>query len=284
MLVSAVMKIKTLYHDLNPAQKNIAAFFLETDVNGLGSSIDEIAGRVGTSVASISRFCKKLGYESFGQFKIALSQDKTYEPDLLLPIFKPTDDADVCIHKAFSEAVTNLKDTEAKVDFGVIKKVVELLAESETVYFFGFGGSGGTGKLGELMLSHLGYKTKAVTDPYQMSVCSGHLEQGDLVFGISHTGRNKFVVDAVKIAGGKGAVTVAITNYGHSSLAKAAEFCLETSCYEGRVHFAQSNSMVAQITILNAIYLLAASIGGEEVIRQVDNIEEYCQRSLRLKT
>lgn len=282
--MSAVLKIKKLYSDLNPAQKNIADYFLETDLNGVGSSIDEIAAWVGTSVASISRFCKKLGYENFGQFKIALSQDKSYEPDLLLPIFKPTDDADVCIHKAFSEAVTNLQDTEAKVDFEVIKKVVDLLAESETVYFFGLGGSGGTGKLGELMLSHLGFRTKAVTDPYRMTVLSGHMGPKDLAFGISHTGRNKFVVDAVKTAREKRAVTVAVTNYGQSSLAKAAEYCLETACYEGRVHFAQSNSMVAQITILNAVYLLAASLGGEEVIRQVDEIEGYCQRSLRLKT
>ncbi len=282
--MTATGKIKEAYISLNNGQQSIADYFLQADLDGIVLSIDEIAGRVGTSVASISRFCKKLGYESFGQFKIALSQDKSYEPDLVLPIFKPTDDEEVIIHKSFTEAVTNLQDTEAKADFQVIKKVVSLLRKCDQVYFFGLGGSGGIGKLGELLLSHIGFRTKTVTDTYEMAVVSGHTGSKDMIFGISHTGRNRAVVDALKTARERGAATVALTNYGMSSLAKAAEYVLETVCYEGRVHFAQSNSMVAQITLLNAIYLLAASRTKDEVVREVNSIEEYCRRSLRLKT
>ena len=211
------------------------------------------------------------------------SRDKTYEPDRVLPIFKPTDDEDVCIHKAFSEAVTNLQDTELSVDFSVMKQVVDAIVESGIIYFFGLGGSGGIGKLGELLFSHLGYRTKAISDPYEMAIAGGHTRKGDLAFGISHTGRNRAAVESVRTAAARGAVTVALTNYRDSALAGAAEYVLETACYEGRIHFAQSNSMVAQITIVNALYLLTASRSSEEVIREVDKIEESCQRSLRVK-
>jgi RpiR family transcriptional regulator, carbohydrate utilization regulator len=281
--MSAVGKIKKAYAELRTSQQNIADYFLETDVNGAGSSIDEIAEKVGTSVASISRFCKKIGFDSFGQFKIDLSRDKTYEPDRVLPIFKPTDDEDVCIHKAFSEAVTNLQDTELSVDFSVMKKVVDAIVKSGIIYFFGLGGSGGIGKLGELLFSHLGYRTKAISDPYEMAIAGGHTRKGDLAFGLSHTGRNKVVIESVRTAAARGAVTAALTNYRDSALAESAEYVLETACYEGRIHFAQSNSMVAQITIVNALYLLTASRSSEEVIREVDIIEESCQRSLRVK-
>lgn len=281
--MSAVRKIKTVYNDLRESQQSIADYFLEADLSGVGSSIDEIADRVGTSVASISRFCKKLGYDSFGQFKIALSQDKTYEPDLVLPIFKATDDFDVIIHKAFSEAVTNLKDTEAKIDFAILKKIVRLLDEVDVIYFFGMGGSGGIAKLGELLFSHLGYRTKAITDPYEMAVCSGHIGEGDLAFGISHTGRNKAVYEALNTARGRGAAAVTLTNYEDSAISGISDYPLVTACYEGRVHFAQSNSMGAQITVLNALYLLSASKSSQEVIEEVNEIEASCQRSLRVK-
>lgn len=281
--MSAVGKIKEAYAELRQSQQDIADYFLETDLNGVGSSIDEIAERVGTSVASISRFCKKIGFDSFGQFKIALSRDKTYEPDRVLPIFKPSDDADITIHKAFSEAVTNLQDTELSVDFAVIKQVVNAVTKGGMIYFFGMGGSGGIGKLGCLMFSHLGYRTKAITDPYEMAICSGHMKAGGVAFGISHTGRNKAVIESLQTAASRGAVTAALTNYRESPLAESADYVLETACYEGRIHFAQSNSMVAQTTILNALYLLTASESSEEVRREVDIIEESCQRSLRVK-
>jgi DNA-binding MurR/RpiR family transcriptional regulator len=281
--VTATGKIKEIYTFLNDGQQNIADYFLKTDLDGIGLPIDEIAARVGTSVASISRFCKKLGYESFGQFKIALSQDKSYEPDPVLPIFKPGDDDELIIRKAFTEALTNLQDTEKKVDFETLKKVVGLFKKYSRIYFFGLGGSGGIGKLGELLFSHLGFRAKTVTDPYEMAVTAGHASENDMIFGVSHTGRNKAVVDAVKTARERGAATAALTNYGRSPLGESAEYLLETACYEGRIHFAQSNSMAAQITVLNAMYLLAAAQAEAGVIREVNNIEDYCRRNLRLK-
>ncbi len=281
--MSAVQKIKEVYGELRQSQRDIADYFIETDLNGVGIAIDEIAGKVGTSVASISRFCKKIGFENFGQFKIALSGDKSYEPDRVLPIFKPNDDADVIIHKAFSEAVTNLQDTELSVDFSVMKKVIDAVVKSGIIYFFGLGGSGGIGKLGSMMFSHLGYRTKSIADPYEMAICSGHMDPKGVAVGISHTGRNRAVLESIQTATRRGAVTVALTNYRESALAEAAKYVLETACYEGRVHFAQSNSMVAQITMLNALYLLTASRSSEEVINEVDEIEKSCQRSLRVK-
>lgn len=281
--MSAVSRIKEIYGNLRDSQKKVAAFFLETDVYGIGNSIEDIALRIGTSAASISRFCKKLGYDTYGQFKLALSQDKSYEPDRVLPIFRPTDDEDLCIHKAFSEGVTNLKDTEQQLDFDTLKSAVKAMVRCRRLYFFGTGGSGAVGKLGEILFSHLGFAAQVLTDPYQMMMASGHLTGEDAAIGVSHSGATKTVVEAVRFAGERGAVTVAITNYRISALAKISTFVLETACYEGRVHFAQSNSMVAQMTILNAMYLLAATFASEEVIKEVNDIESIYRNSLRYK-
>jgi len=282
--VSAVDRIKESYATLKPGQKKVADYFLETDLSGMGSSIDEIASRIGTSAASISRFCKRLGYDNFGQFKLAMSQVKTYEPDSVLPIFMPTDDADRCIHKAFSEGVTNLKDTERRLNYEAIKLLVDRIVAGGRLFLFGSGGSGAVGKLGEILFSQLGFSAHHLSDAYQMMLGSGHARKGDVVIGISHTGTTRSVVESVRVAAERGAVTAALTNYRDSPLARAASILLETACYEGRVHFAQSNSVVAQIVILNSMYLLAASRIGEDVIREVDHIEKICRTNLRLKS
>ncbi len=281
--MSAIAKIKETYKQLKPVQKRIADYFLEVDSEGIHATIDEIAETIGTSVASISRFCKKLGFDSFQRFKITLSQDLKYEPDVVLPIFKMNDNEDLSIRKVFSEAITNLQNTELAVDFESIKKVVEGLRKSAVIYFFGHGGSGGVGYLGEVLFSHIGYKAQSLIDSYAMTVCAAHMKKNDALIGISHTGTTRSVVDSVRTAKQNGALTVAITNYKDSPLAAIADYTLLTACYEGRIHVAQSNSIVAQVTLLNTLYLLAAAKSNEEVILKVNEIERSVNTHLRTK-
>jgi DNA-binding MurR/RpiR family transcriptional regulator len=249
----------------------------------LDASIEEYARKVGTSVASISRFCNKIGYESFQTLKISLSRELDYEPEVVLPIFYLEDDPELSIRKAFSEAVTNLEATESTFDFAGLKKAAQRITQSKQLYFFGLGGSGGVGYLGELFFSHIGYNAKALSDPYSMLVCAGHVASKDTVIGLSHSGRTREVVEALKAAKAQGAYTMGITNYPRSPLAGMTDTTLITACHEHKVHFAQSNSMVVQLTILRALYIIVASQSNRNIMAEVDRIEENVQRNLRIK-
>jgi DNA-binding MurR/RpiR family transcriptional regulator len=279
--MSATTQIKTMYNELRPVQKRIADYFLGADFAALDSSIEQVAKKSGTSVASISRFCKKLGYGSFGQFKITLSRDLKYEPDTVLPIFRMDDDPDLSIRKVFSEAITNLQATQGSVDFEAIKTAAARLAKSDVVYFFGLGGSGGVGYLGELLFTHIGKRTVSMSDAYKMIVSAGHAREKTVIVGLSHSGRTKSVIDAVTIGRRRGAFTAGVTNYAASPLASSVDFALLTACRERRMHFAQSDSMVAQLTILRALYILCASRSGETTAKNVNEIERFVGLHIR---
>ena len=77
---------------------------------------------------------------------------------------------------------------------------------------------------------------------------------------------------------------VGITNYPRSPLAELVQAALVTSCHEHRVHFAQSNSMAAQLTLIRALYILVASRISPEALQEVNRIEQAVSQSLRLKT
>ena len=281
--MSVANSIKTVYKDLKPVQKQIAEYLLSMDFEALHATIDEYARRIGTSVASISRFCQKIGYESFQELKISLSREMGNAPEMVLPIFAPDDDPDLSIRKVFSEAATNLQATESTVHFETVKEAAEQIAACDRLYFFGMGGSGGVGKLGEVMFSHIGFSARSISDPYSMLVSAGHMGQHQALIGLSHTGATRAVVDALRIARERKAFTVAITNYASSPLAGTAMVTLTTSCHEHRVHFAQSNSMVAQLTLIRALYILVASRSSAAVAQKVDRIEESVKRNLRIK-
>jgi len=281
--MSVLTQLKTVYNELKPVQKIIADYFLGTDFESLGASIEDVAKLTCTSVASISRFCKTLGFESFQQFKITLSRDLKYEPDTVLPIFKMDDDPDLSIRKVFSEAVTNLQATEGVVGFDLIKMAAEKIMQSKTVYFFGLGGSGRVGLMGEVWFSHIGYSAVAVIDPYEMIVTAGHADKKCNIIALSHSGATREVIEAAEIAKERGAFIIGITNYSKSPLAGLADAILLTACPERRVHFAQSNSMVAQSTLIRALYILAAARSTSDVVKRVNTIERNVHRRLRMR-
>jgi RpiR family carbohydrate utilization transcriptional regulator len=282
--MSVRSSIQGSYRDLPPTQRRIADYLLSLDFDGLNAPIDEYARRIGTSIASISRFCARIGYDSFQMLKIGLSREMQAPDDTVLPIFAPDDDPQLSVRKVFAEAVANLQATEAAVSFPTLIGVAERAARSERLYFLGLGGSGGVGLLGEMMFSGLGFNAKALSDPYAMLLCAGHVRKTHLVFGLSHSGNTREVLEALRAARARGAYTVGITNYPRSPLAETVHAALLTSCHEHRVHFAQSNSMAAQLTLIRALYILVASRISPEALQEVNRIEQAVNRSLRLAT
>ena len=281
--MSTRASIQGAYRDLKPTQRRIADYLLALDFDALNAPIDEYARRIGTSVASISRFCARIGYDSFQKLKIGLSREMQSPDETVPPIFAADDNPDLSIRKVFAEAVANLQGTEASVSFPSLKTVADRIARSERLFFLGLGGSGGVGFLAEVMFSGLGFDSKALSDPYAMLLCAGHIRDNHLLFGLSHSGNTREVLQAVQIARARGAYTVGLTNYPRSPLAELVNTALVTSCQEHRVHFAQSSSMVAQLTLIRALYILVASRSTPELIQEVNAIEQAVRRSLRTK-
>ena len=279
--MSVFTRLKTSYGDLKPVQRIIADYFLGTDFESLNASIEEVAKKSGTSVASVSRFCKMLGYESFQHFKMSLSRDIKYEPKRVLPDFNTEDDPELVIRKVFSEAVFNLQATEGTVDFQGIKTAAERIVKSRVLYFYGVGGSGKAGAIGEEWFSHIGYNVRSLSDMYEMLVTAEHAEHGYTVVALSHSGLTAPVVNAASIARSHGACIVGVTNYRRSPLAEVSDVLLLTACPERRVHVVRSNSIVAQSTILRALYMLAAVRSRKGVEQSVGRIEDHVSALLR---
>jgi DNA-binding MurR/RpiR family transcriptional regulator len=180
--------------------------------------------------------------------------------------------------------MTNLQNTETTVDFDAIQAVADRIAAGEQLVLLGLGGSGGVANLGEIMFTHLGFNARAISDPYAMLVSAGHVRPAHVVVGLTHSGRTRAVLEALRLARDNEAYTVGITNYPRSPLCELVDAALITACQEPRVHVAQSNSMVAQLAILRALFVLVASRSDEAVVQEVQTIEGSVQRNLRVRS
>ena len=96
-----------------------------------------------------------------------------------------------------------------------------------------------------------------------------------------HTGTTRLIGDVLHIAKKPGAFTVATTNYAGSALAREASLCLLTSLHERKVHMATLTSHIAQVTLIDCLYIKLVARNKEKFGRTAGLIEEEMRGKLR---
>jgi DNA-binding MurR/RpiR family transcriptional regulator len=86
-------------------------------------------------------------------------------------------------------------------------------------------------------------------------------------------------VESLKVASGNNAVTVGITNYMKSPIGEYSKYLLCTSFYESSVRAAALSSRVAQLCLLDALYLLTARY--KEKLWDIADLNDLTEKLLR---
>ena len=261
----------------------IARYVLAHPEEAVSLTISELAEKIGTSIASVSRFCTRLGQDNYRAFQMDLTASLANSPSTVSDIFRPTDRPSTIIERVFEINRQGLADTEKLLEDETLISVAKLIIRAKRVLLFGIGGSALIARLGALRFEALGITALAITDPYEGLLALASVTSDDVVFGISHTGRSALIIKLLKLAQAKGSRTVGITNYVDSPLAELSEFALLTSFRERRINAAVSSSRIAQMCILDALYFLAAYYQSSKAERLALQVEEIAEELLRAK-
>ena len=68
-------RIRVIYNSLPESEKRVARFVLDHADAAIHAPITTLAERAGTSEATIVRFCQRLGYRGYPNFRIFLARD-----------------------------------------------------------------------------------------------------------------------------------------------------------------------------------------------------------------
>ena len=70
---NVIEKISEEYYDLTTAEKKTADYVLRNPRESQFLSIAELAEESGVAEATVSRFCRRLGYKGYNAFKLAIA-------------------------------------------------------------------------------------------------------------------------------------------------------------------------------------------------------------------
>ncbi len=117
----------------------------------------------------------------------------------------PDDDIEVIIRKVFRTNISGLTDTFQLLDPADVEKAAEMIHRADRIEFYGNGGSGLIATDAYHKFMRTGINCIAHTDSHFQAMSAGLLGPESAVIGISHSGSNKDVLDAVKTAKSLGA-------------------------------------------------------------------------------
>lgn len=279
---SCILRIRSHYQALNPSQRQLADLVLSQRETALDLDVTRLSKQAGVSAATVTRFCHRIGFAGFREFKIALAQEMVSVP-LVFEDFDPADDDTTRVNKVFAAYIQSLIDTRAIVSVPHVLTVVDRITTSECVYLYGIGSSGLMAVEASHRLALLGIPCRAHTDPYEQIISASLSQKRVVAIGFSHSGTSRNTVEAIRIAREHGAFAVAITNYADSPLAREADVSLLTSLHEKRIHVATLTSRVAQLTLIDCLYILLASRGLDRFREATSSVEAELSRILRVQ-
>ncbi|HSR50680.1 MAG TPA: MurR/RpiR family transcriptional regulator [Acidobacteriota bacterium] len=276
-----LLRINSQLPNLSGKEGEIARFVLDNAAESLAMTIYELADKVQVSPASITRFTKRMGYQGFNSFKIALAHAVgAREPDPFSADLK-SDSPESVIFWVFEQNISTLRNTLKVVSHANLVRTAKICRKARRVYFYGVGSSGFIARDAAARFALLGLESEAFSDPYLQISSAVRLGEEDVAFAISHTGSSRNIIDVLKVAGESGAQTVCITNYSNAPLIQVAQIPLITSSEQKRIHVAEITSQAAQLSIIDSIYFLMAQKLKDGDARALSRLEDYVIDLLR---
>lgn len=268
---NTLLNIKSIYPSFKPAERRVADYVLRNPKRVVHVSITELAKAAKVSDATVVKFCKRLGYQGFQEFKILLAQDVVVRHTLVDGQLEQGDDPRTIKEKVFRANMNALQDTTQVLDDRALEQAVDALVQAREIHFYGLGSSGIVALDGEQKFSRIGRLASASIDAHMQITRAILLEPGDVAIGLSHSGETREIAEALETARECGATTIAITNHSSSSVAKIADLVLLTS---GRGSLFSKEGIASRITQLATIDALFAAVALADLERSQEVLDK----------
>lgn len=254
---------------LNDTQLQVVQWLHQNADEVISLSITDLAKRVGVSEATIVRSTKMLGYAGYSQIKMALAQEIAAIPFTIHEAVLPTDSDEAIIRKVFTSNAGSLQDTLNGFRTPDALMATDWIIAARKIEFYGIGASGLVATDAYQRFIKLGLQAHAETDGHAQAIRAALLNHEDVVIAISHSGRSADIVDAVSAAKAQGSRIITITQAGESPLEKLADARLFTAARETAWTEEAMASRIAQLTILDALFVIVARRLGEPAQRSM---------------
>lgn len=254
--------ISTKLNELKGSNKKIGDFLLTSSGNIVNLTADELAERAEVSEASVIRFCQKLGFKGFKDFKIKLAQDMgngaTAQKAVPSEIDRGDDTWEVVKKIMFIEQ-EDIKFTMDMLDEQAVRTALDYITKSNKLAFFGVGSSSLVAANAKEHFLHYGKSAMAESEGLSQIILANTLTETDVAFAISISGKSQVPIRALEVAKRNGAKTICLTQDSHSPLAKVSDCVILAFRKSSSLDDLGTATRIVHIAVIDAISVAYAT-------------------------
>src|SRR5699024_9465590 len=140
-------------------------------------SLTEMANACQVGEATVLRFCRKLGYKGYQEFKLSVARELSFHEE------KKQDET--YVDKVKNNILQTVEDTYKLVDSQSLQKAVDEIFYAESVIVYGVSSSGIAGLDMQNRLMRIGLNIEAIVDSHNQIIRANSINNKSVVIAIS---------------------------------------------------------------------------------------------------
>ena len=253
---SVFNRITREYYHLTASEKKLAAYIVANGQTTQGMSISRLAEVCGVAEATISRFCRRMGYRGYSAFRLAIAAASAgkVESNPLSGAIKSDDSVEDLCGKLAGVEIEAIRETQALIRSEDLLAAADLLQSSDKVLCMGQGGSMLLAEEAAHLFTTVFPGYFAVADSHMQVIAASHLTERDTILFFSYSGATRDLLDVLAVAKRQRARVLLVTRYPGSPGAAQADLVLQCGSTEGPLQLGSVAARIAQLYLVDVLF------------------------------
>ena len=271
---------------LPPSLARIAATIKSDPSIVVDKTINELAAECKTSVASVVRFCRAIGFSGYASLRMALATELGKESAQFSG--RGAFGSEIAAGDTLQEAVSKLaalellaiEETVARLDYETLERAVDAVEGADRILLFGVGASQIVADDLRHKFLRIGRNPHVLSDVHEaVSVTSLHHAPA-VAIAFSHSGSTAETLQFIEAARRNGVATIGVTSAKESPLARAVDHALFTEVRESTFRAGAMVSRIGQLAVVDSLFVGVAQRRFEQTVDALQRTRDAA-RALR---
>ena len=250
-------RISNDYYSLTASEKKVADYVLTHQQETQFLSISELAEDCEVAEATVSRFCRRLGYKGYNVFKLAVANASTQHKPWNNPLsgeVEESDSLDDISRKIYGAEVETLSQTMELLNMHAVKEAADLLEKAQRVLCMGQGGSMLIANEAAHLFSTVCNKFIAVPDSHLQAMAAASADPEDVILFFSYSGSTKAMMHTLKHGEKRGTHVILVTRFPNSPGTDFADVVLQCGSNQNPLQSGSVPARIAQLYLLDVLF------------------------------
>lgn len=283
MLKGGLICMKEGLATLKPTERKVAEYILSKPDQVVKYSVQRLADEAGVSEATIIRLSRSLNYKGFQELKLRIAGDLVHSeqtPSSYQEI-QVGGSTDSLIRSISYNNMRSIEDTLSVLSAEEVEKAIRAMTDARKISLFGVGASAVIAEDFRQKLSRINRWCEAAFGFDGQATLAANMIESDVAFGISYSGLTRDLVESLSIAKANGATIVTLTKFSSNPVSELADIHLFASSLEQSIRSGAMASRIAQLNVIDILYVGIAGSHYEESINSLDRTRKAVQISKR---